>query len=87
VAEVPAAAVTFLGSGSLGVPTLAALHAAGLVHAVVSQPDRPAGRGLKLVPTPVRLPAINMLPTLGVAYKRTNPAVRLVKLGVTLPVL
>ena len=53
MAEVPAAAVTFLGSGSLGVPTLAALHAAGLVHAVVSQPDRPAGRGLKLVPTPV----------------------------------
>jgi glycerate kinase len=45
--------VTFLGSGSLGVPTLAALHAAGLVHAVVSQPDRPAGRGLKLVPTPM----------------------------------
>ena len=49
----PARGVTFLGSGSLGVPTLGALHAAGLLRAVVSQPDRPAGRGLKLVPTPV----------------------------------
>ena len=45
--------VAFLGSGSLGVPTLAALHARGLVRVVVSQPDRPAGRGLKTQPTPV----------------------------------
>jgi methionyl-tRNA formyltransferase len=45
--------VAFLGSGSLGVPTLEALHAQGLLRVVVSQPDRPAGRGLKLVPTPV----------------------------------
>lgn len=45
--------VAFLGSGSLGVPTLEALHTAGLLRVVVSQPDRPAGRGLKLVPTPV----------------------------------
>lgn len=45
--------VAFLGSGSLGVPTLEALHAAGLLRVVVSQPDRPAGRGLKLAPTPV----------------------------------
>lgn len=45
--------VSFLGSGSLGVPTLEALHAAGLLRVVVSQPDRPAGRGLKLAPTPV----------------------------------
>jgi methionyl-tRNA formyltransferase len=49
----PAAGVAFLGSGSLGVPTLEALHAAGLLRVVVSQPDRPAGRGLQLVPTPV----------------------------------
>ena len=45
--------ISFLGSGALGVPTLAALHADGLVRVVVSQPDRPAGRGLKPQPTPV----------------------------------
>jgi methionyl-tRNA formyltransferase len=45
--------VAFLGSGSLGVPTLEALHSAGRLGVVVSQPDRPAGRGLKLAPTPV----------------------------------
>lgn len=45
--------VAFLGSGSLGVPTLEALHRAGLLGVVVSQPDRPAGRGRQLTPTPV----------------------------------
>lgn len=45
--------ISFLASGALGVPTLAALHADGLVRVVVSQPDRPAGRGLKPQPTPV----------------------------------
>ncbi|NBX25278.1 MAG: methionyl-tRNA formyltransferase [Planctomycetes bacterium] len=45
--------VAFLGSGALGVPTLEALHRAGRVGVVVSQPDRPAGRGRQLTPTPV----------------------------------
>ena len=46
--------VAFLGSGAFGLPTLEALLASGdEVVLVVSQPDRPAGRGLKERPTPV----------------------------------
>jgi len=46
--------IAFLGSGAFGLPTLEALLASGHeVVLVVSQPDRPAGRGLKDRPTPV----------------------------------
>ena len=45
----------FLGSGEFGLPTLEALaaDAAHDVVAVVSQPDRPAGRKRHLTPTPI----------------------------------
>jgi methionyl-tRNA formyltransferase len=44
----------FAGSGEFGLPTLRALVGAGhAVVQVVSQPDRPAGRGRGLTPTPV----------------------------------
>lgn len=48
--------VIFLGSGPLGGPTLRALAAAPDVEVVlvVTQPDRPAGRGLQLKPTPIK---------------------------------
>lgn len=44
----------FAGSGAFGVPTLARLleRGAEVVH-VYSQPDKPAGRGKKLTPTPI----------------------------------
>ncbi len=46
--------VCFAGSGEFGVPTLAALLDLGAkVLCVYSQPDKPAGRGSKLTPTPV----------------------------------
>ncbi len=45
----------FFGSGSFGLPTLASLHAAHEVLAVISQPDKPAGR--KRVPTPTPIAA------------------------------
>lgn len=45
--------VAFLGSGSFGLPTLRRLSAAHDVALVVSQPDRPAGRGRALTPTPI----------------------------------
>lgn len=46
--------ILFAGSGEFGLPTLKALVAAGheIVH-VYSQPDRPAGRGRTLTPTPI----------------------------------
>jgi len=50
--------IVFLGTGEFAVPSLQALHAAGHhVSLVVSQPDRPQGRGLTLRPTPVKLAA------------------------------
>ena len=46
--------IIFAGSGEFGVPTFDALLAAGHeVVQVVSQPDRPAGRGKQLTPTPI----------------------------------
>lgn len=54
--------IVFLGSGEFGVPTLAALAKHHDVVMVVSQPDRPAGRGGKLSPTPISRWAEEKLP-------------------------
>ena len=45
--------VAFFGSPAFAVPVLEALHAAFEVVLVVSQPDKPVGRGLRLTPPPV----------------------------------
>ncbi|MBL8875116.1 MAG: methionyl-tRNA formyltransferase [Phycisphaerae bacterium] len=45
--------LVFLGSGAFGLPTLRALVAKHDVAMVVTQPDRPAGRGSSLTPTPI----------------------------------
>jgi methionyl-tRNA formyltransferase len=45
--------IVFFGSGAFGLPTLQALDQAHDVLAVVTQPDRPAGRGGRLTPTPI----------------------------------
>lgn len=45
--------LVFLGAGEFGLPTLEALARHHDVVAVVSQPDRPAGRKQVLTPTPV----------------------------------
>ena len=51
--------VVFLGTGEFAVPSLRAVHAAGhTITLVVSQPDRPKGRGLELKPTPVKSAAL-----------------------------
>lgn len=42
----------FFGAGEFGVPTFSQLHHEHQVVALVSQPDRPAGRKRKLTPTP-----------------------------------
>jgi methionyl-tRNA formyltransferase len=51
--------VVFLGTGDIGVPTLRALAVSGSheVRAVFTQPDRPAGRNLKLRPSAIKLAA------------------------------
>ena len=43
----------FLGSGSFGLPTLQSLIDRHDVAAVMSQPDRPAGRKRQMTPTPI----------------------------------
>ncbi len=45
--------VVYFGSGAFGVPTLQALADRHTVRAVITQPDRPAGRGKKLTPNPI----------------------------------
>ncbi|MFM7342388.1 MAG: methionyl-tRNA formyltransferase, partial [Betaproteobacteria bacterium] len=47
--------LVFAGTPEFAQHALAALHAAGFeVALVLTQPDRPAGRGLKLQPSPVK---------------------------------
>jgi len=45
--------LVFLGTGSFGVPLLARLVELGWAPLVISQPDRPAGRGLQTRPSPI----------------------------------
>ena len=52
--------ILFAGSGEFGIPTLRALLDLGHeVVQVISQPDRPAGRGRELTPTPITQLAID----------------------------
>ncbi len=54
--------VVFFGSGAFGLPTLERLARSRNVTAIVTQPDRPAGRGSKLTPTPIAAWAAEHLP-------------------------
>jgi methionyl-tRNA formyltransferase len=50
--------VAFMGTPDFAVPTLEALHRSSFdLRLVITQPDRPKGRGRKLVPPPVKLAA------------------------------
>jgi methionyl-tRNA formyltransferase len=53
--SLPALKVAFAGTPEFAAAALAAIHAAGhQVPLVLTQPDRPAGRGMKLSPSPVK---------------------------------
>src|SRR5678815_2036668 len=52
--------VVFMGSPEFAVPSLRALAARHHVALVVSQPDKPAGRGNKLAPPPVKEAALEL---------------------------
>lgn len=56
--------LVFFGSGAFGLPTLAHLAQSGKhdIAAIVTQPDKPAGRGGKLTPTPIAAWAAEHLP-------------------------
>lgn len=59
--------LAFLGSGAFGLPTLAHLATRHHIACVVTQPDRPAGRGMELTAPPIaawartNLPAVPLL--------------------------
>lgn len=52
--------VIFVGTASLGIPTLQALAQKHKILAVFTQPDRPAGRGLTLTPPPIKRAALEL---------------------------
>ena len=53
--------IVFAGTPEFSVPCLAACHASGAeLVAVYSQPDRPAGRGRKLMPSAVKQAALDL---------------------------
>ena len=53
--------VAFAGTPEFASTALAAIHAAGYtVPLVLTQPDRPAGRGMKLTPSPVKQLALDL---------------------------
>src|SRR5262245_21593865 len=69
----------FAGSGEFGVPTLVALLEAGHeIALVVSQPDRPAGRGRHLTPTAISRLALDhqcpLLRTADINQEQLPPA-------------
>ena len=57
----PSPDLVFCGTPRFAVPTLEKLFAEGFrIHLVVTQPDRPKGRGLELVPSPVKESALKL---------------------------
>ncbi len=53
--------VLFMGTSDFAVPALEALHSAGyMIPLVVTQPDRPAGRGLELKESPIKKKALQL---------------------------
>lgn len=55
-----AARTLFFGTSDFAVPILRAAARASDLRGVVTQPDRPAGRGQKLQPTPVKAAALEL---------------------------
>ncbi len=57
----PSLNLVFCGTPRFAVPTLDKLVEAGFrVHLVVTQPDRPKGRGLELIPSPIKERALQL---------------------------
>ena len=52
--------VVFMGTPDFGIPTLEKLNELHEVVGVVTQPDRPRGRGGKVLPSPVKARAIEL---------------------------
>ncbi len=72
--------IIFMGSPEFSVPTLKALHDNFDVIGVVTQPDRPKGRGKKIVPTPVKAIAQELgIPTCSQANAKSRECVDFIR--------
>jgi methionyl-tRNA formyltransferase len=79
------AKIVFMGSPDFAVPSLRALHARHDVLAVVTQPDRPQGRGQVLTAPPVKLVARELgIPVLQPEKLRAEVRAELAALGADL---
>lgn len=52
--------ILFAATGEIAVPTLRALHEAGLVRAVLTCPDKKGKRGCELLPSPIKIEALKL---------------------------
>jgi methionyl-tRNA formyltransferase len=52
--------IVFMGTPEFAVPALSAIHSKYGISAVVTVPDKPKGRGLKLIPSPVKEKAFEL---------------------------
>jgi len=52
--------IVFMGTPDFAVPSLKELASKHEIHLVLTQPDRPSGRGRKLLPPPVKVEALNL---------------------------
>jgi methionyl-tRNA formyltransferase len=69
--------IVFMGSPDFAVPTLQALDERFALVGVVTQPDRPAGRGRKLTPPPVKVLAQELgIPTIQPISIRKDPSAK-----------
>jgi len=74
--------IVYFGSGAFGLPTLEALAQRHTIAAVVTQPDRKAGRGKALTPTPIgawaeaNLPEVPILKPERASEPKTRDAIR-----------
>ncbi|MDH7488695.1 MAG: methionyl-tRNA formyltransferase [Anaerolineae bacterium] len=74
--------VVFMGSGDFGIPALQALHQQswGELVALVTQPDKPAGRGMKLRPAPIKEAAMALgIPVLQPVRLRTAESIEAIR--------
>jgi len=52
--------ILFAGTAEIGVPTLKALADNFEIGLVLTNPDKPKGRSKKLIPSPIKIEAINL---------------------------
>lgn len=73
--------IIFAGTSAFAVPSLEALiNSPYKINAVLTQPDRPAGRGLKLTPSPIKIAALqHQLPLFQPESLRDNQSIDLIR--------